>query len=113
MHRPVPSLRRTFARLRVVFTNRKQSPEERILAEPQAHQAAEAVEALAQIGRGAVRPDGDLLRGADHRSARSSVVSVSTLAPSTRTPPGMTSVSRNGFQTRADSVTPASITIIA
>jgi len=56
---------------------------ERILAEAR-HQAAQALEALPQIGRRRVRPHAEAPRAADHPSARSSAVAVGRSSPSTR-----------------------------
>src|SRR5712691_6587030 len=64
---------------------------QRISREPLTHERAEPVEAFAQVGRRAVRPDGDLSRGADHPSARSTATSVSGSSPSTRMPSGVMS----------------------
>src|SRR5439155_11273686 len=69
-------------------------PGERVVPETLAHDAAEPVEAFAQIDGIAVGPDRDLPRRADHPSACSTPMSMSRSRPSTRTPFGVTSTAR-------------------
>src|SRR5215203_6165708 len=59
---------------------------QRIPGEALRHQAAQTVEALAHVGGGAVRVDGDPAPRPSHRSRAISCAAVSTSTPSTRTP---------------------------
>ena len=73
----------------------------------QRHQRREAIEALAQVGRGSVREDRDLPRRADHAPrARTSRTTPSRSRPSMRTPPTITTSAAAGEGTSAVDFSP-------